>query len=151
MSDFNSAEFLGETFTESTSTEMVQVPPGTYPAVVKKLDARQGEKEGKTWRAVDITWEIDDATVKQATGMEHPTVRQGVFLDLTEAGQLDFGKGKNVTLGRIRAALGQNDPGKAWSFSQLLGGAATVTVVQEPGKGADAERLFARVKSVAAL
>ncbi|MGH2638967.1 MAG: hypothetical protein ACRDF4_06765, partial [Rhabdochlamydiaceae bacterium] len=54
------------------------------------------------------------------------------FLELTSSGAIDFGKGKNVGLGRLREALGQNKIGKPWSFNMIRGSLAWGFVDPEP-------------------
>ena len=44
-----------------------------------------------------------------------------------------FGSNKNVKLGRLREALGQNKNGQAWSFG-MLKGAGPIKVSIEPDK-----------------
>ena len=56
-----------------------------------------------------------------------------------------MGKGKNVALGRLREALGQNTPGKPWSFGMLVGQVAKVAVKH---RITDAGDTFAEVKRV---
>jgi len=57
-----------------------------------------------------------------------PKVRQSLMLDVRADGALEFGKGKNVGLGRVREALGQNSTGRPWSFPMLGGQLAKVKV-----------------------
>ena len=47
---------------------------------------------------------------------------------MMEDGSFDSRKGKNLGLGRLRKALGQNDPGVEWYLSNLVGGMAKVHV-----------------------
>ena len=67
-----------------------------------------------------------------------------MFLDMDENGDLELGKGKNVDLGRLREALGQNTGGN-WSPSQLVGSSATIHVSNRLYEGktyADVERVI---------
>ena len=66
--------------------------------------------------------------------MAEPTVRQTIWLDLTESGSLDFGKGRNVGLGRLRDALGQNETGKPWQPGMMVGGVAKIKVTHSIDK-----------------
>ena len=50
------------------------------------------------------------------------------MLDLTPSGSLDTSKGKNIGLGRLREAVGQNKPGQAFSFQNLPGLMAKITI-----------------------
>ena len=97
----------------------------------------------------DIVYELDDQAARTATGLDTPTVRQSVFLDLTPNGKLDMSKGKNIGLGKLREALGLNDPNKPFSFADLPGRAAIVTVEHTPGK--EPGDVYANVSKVGKL
>lgn len=140
---FDPDTFLNETVTEDLSTDYVPVPEGEFPAVIKEVKARVA----KTSTILDVTWSIDDQGARDATGMEDPTVRQSIFLDISDSGNLDLGRGKNVQLGRLREALDQNRPGMAWTPNMLHGQPALVLVSHREWEG----RTYADIKSVAAV
>jgi len=121
---FNVDAFQNAQFNDANSTEYVPVPVGEFPAVVDK----QAIRTAKSSVILDVTWKIDDEGVAKETGMANPTVRQSIFLDIGENGNLEFGKGKNVQLGRLREALGQNVAGTPWSFNHLVGAVAKVRI-----------------------
>ena len=134
---FMSAQVEGE-----MSTDFTPIPEGEFTAVISDVKARQA----KSSTIMDVSWQIDDAEVAAITGRDTNTVRQSVFLDMTESGGLDFAKGANVSLGRLREALGQNLPG-VWSPSMLIGQAARVKVEHRMWEG----NTFADVKRVEKL
>lgn len=140
MSAFDPEIFLATTTEESLSTQYVPVPEGEFQAVITKIDARNPKGNA----ILDVTWEIDDEGVRAETGMDHPTCRQSVFLDMNDNGSLATGKGKNVQLGRLREALGQNNPNQPWAPSMLEGNVARVTVSHRMYEG----NIFADVKGV---
>lgn len=150
-SNFDPTSFLGDTITGQMDTKITPVPAGgPYPAVITKVAARQfdGKKDPtKTYTSVDVTFEIDDATARQATGLDHPTVRMNLFLDLTAQGKLDTSKGKNVQLGRLREALGLNDPNRPFSFNDLLGRACMVEVDHRPNDNSPGD-FYANISKV---
>ncbi len=143
---FDEDAFMSSTSEGEMSTEFTPVPVGEYQAIVKKVGTRSGEGEKGAWAMLDVTWAIDDAGVTEITGMDNPSVRQSIFLDISDSGGLDMGKGKNIGLGRLREALGQNT-GAAWSPSMLEGNVATVMVDHRLYEG----RTFADVKNVSAI
>lgn len=150
MSTFDPTTFLDMSTTDANSTQSVPVPVGEYMAVVSKVDARPWQSKQdptKSGMALDLLWEIDDSAVKEALGRDKVTVKQGVMLDLTEAGGLDMGKGKNVGLGRLREATNLNQPGQAFSFRMLEGRMAKVSVTHR----IDGDNVYAEVKQVAKL
>ena len=145
---FNPDQFLDMTINEVNSTQTVPVPVGEYTALVSDVKCRQWQSKAdpsKSGLTLDVTWEIDDAAVKQLLGRDKVTVKQGIMLDLTESGGMDMGKGRNVGLGRLREALDLNRPGVAFSFSMLPGRLAKVSVSHR----IDGENIYAEVKSVA--
>jgi hypothetical protein len=136
MSTFDPQAFLSSTFTEANETRFITVPEpqelnkDNYLAVAKSVEAltwqsRDGSKSGLKLR---IGWEIDDEQVREYTGMDAPMVYQDIMLDLLPNGGLASGPGKNIALGRLREALGQNKPGQPWSPSMIQGQVARVLV-----------------------
>lgn len=147
---FDASAFLNSTVNDASSTTMTPVEEGEYVALAKKVDVRQftGTKDpSKTYTSLDVSWAIDDARQKEVTGMAEPQVRQSIMLDLTESGNLDMGKGKNVGLGRLREAIGLNQPGRPFSFSMIEGRPAKVFVTHRT----DGDNIYAEIKKVAAL
>ncbi len=128
MSTFDVNALQNSTFTEANSTQMSPVPEGEYIAAIREADDCKLRTTEKGNLILDVSWTIDDEAVSAVTGMKTNKVRQSIFLDTTEAGGLDFGKGKNVQLGRLREALGQNVAGQPWSFGNLIGSVARVAV-----------------------
>lgn len=150
---FDPNTFMSDTITGATDTKYVPVPQGEYPAIIKSLSARQipsRQDPSKQMTIVDIVYEIDDSTVKEATGLDAPTVRQSVFLELTERGKIDNSKGKNVPLGKVRDALGLNNPDKPFALTDLVGRAAVVTVEHTPNEKSPGD-VYANVTKVGKL
>jgi len=122
MSMFDPATFLDTPVTEANSTEVTPIPEGTYLAVIIKAEARVWTSKAdptSTGVVVDVTYELADTALEEE--FQGRTVKQGIMLDLTDSGTLDFGKGKNVSLGRLRESLKLNTPGETFAFSQLPG------------------------------
>ncbi len=135
---FDPSLFLDSQVTESNSTSTIPVPVGEYLAVVEKVDARQWTKKDDptvSGIALDIVYSISDQNVLDLLGRDKVTVKQGIILDMTDAASIDFGKGKNVSLGRLREAVDLNVPGQPFAFSMLIGRMAKVNVVHEMYQG----------------
>lgn len=150
---FEPSTFLGESVTGANDTKYIPIPPGEYPAIIKDVKARQMPSKAEPGRMVtvaDVTYEIDDSTVREVTGLETPTVRQSIFLDLTPMGKLDMSKGKNIHLGKLREALGLNDPDRPFSFEDVKGRAAIIQVENTPNER-NPEELYSNVKKVGKL
>ena len=145
---FDPNSFFEQVITEIGSTEAVPIPAGEYLATIDK-------KEVTTWQKKDdpsvsglklkITWSLEDQAVRDLLGRDKVVVVQDIMLDTTETGGLDMGKGRNVELNRLRAAVDLNVSG--FSFHQLDGRMARVTVKQDQDKN-DPQKFYARVKAV---
>lgn len=143
---FNPDEFLNQTFDQSLDTKVIPCPVGEYQAIAEKVTvvpwaARDGSSSGLK---IVILWDIQDDNVKAITNRDPTRVKQDQMLDLTETGQLDLAKGKNIGLGRIREALGLNTPGEPFAFSMIQGRMAKVLVSHR----AAGEDMFDEVKKI---
>jgi len=144
---FNPDTFLQASVQGANDTVVIPVPEGEFFGIIDKVDARQWQsKDGtKSGVSLDVTWFVEDPDVKAALGRDTVTVRQGIMLDLTAAGGIDTSAGKNVGLGRLREAIGKNDPKEAFSFSMLPGMSAKIVVKHR----IDGENTYAEVRGVA--
>ncbi len=143
---FDPTAFIDAAVTEAMDTKTVPVPVGEYQAIVESIKTRtwvSKDDPTKSGVALDVQWEVLDENVKALLGRDKVTVKQGVMLDTT-AGRLDLGKGKNISLGRLRSALGLNNPGEAFSLSMLTGRMGMVTVSHR----VDGEDIYAEVRKV---
>ena len=145
---FDPATFLNQSFDEALDTKIIPCPVGEYLAMAEKVDvkpwaAKDGSSSGLK---LEVVWDIQDDSVKALIGRDTIRVTQQQMLDLTETGNLDFSKGKNVGLGRIREALGLNTPGEPFSFNMIQGRLAKVKVTHRPYEG----DLYAEIKAVTA-
>lgn len=146
MSTFNADTFLNTQVNDSNATTFEPIPVGEdYQASIAKIEPRMaGDKP-----VLEVTWQTSDPRAVEATGMDTPTVRQTIWLDVTESGGLDLGRGKNVGLGKLRAALNQNQPGVAWAPGMLIGQSAMLKISHRAGKSPD--EVYAQVAGVTAL
>jgi len=148
---FDADTFLNSTVSGSNSTKIIPCPQGDWFAVIEKVGARQIQQDGgaRTSIVLDVTWLVEDDNAKAQAGRDNLSVRQSVFLDLDASGGIDVAEGKNVGLGRLREALGLNDPSVAFSFNQLPGRTAKIQVAHRDDPK-DAENKFADVRAVVA-
>lgn len=143
---FDPAAFLNFTIEEVNSTEQTPVPEGELLAIADKVEivpwaSRDGSSSGLK---LQIIWDIQDEPTKQLLNRSKVTCRQDLMLDLTEQGNLDMGKGKNVPLGRLRSAVDLNTPGQPFSFPMIQGRMATVAVKHRIAN----DTIYAEVKGV---
>jgi len=149
MSTFDPDQFLDMPIEGANDTKIIPVPVGEYQAVadsakVVPWQSRDGSSSGIR---LDVLWEIDDENVRAITGRERVTCKQGIMLDLNDAGQLDMGKGKNVNLGRLREALNMNQPDTPFSFSRIPGNVAKVAIKHRVVD----DEIYAEVKGAARI
>lgn len=146
---FDPQSFLDSSVSGSNDTKVIPVPVGDYQGVIDKVLPRQWQsKDGSTTGiALDVFWLVEDANVKAALGRDTVICKQGIMLDTTPQGGLDMDKGKNIGLGRLREAVGKNDPNELFSFSMLPGLAATISVSHR----VNGEETYSEVKGVAKL
>ncbi len=149
---FDPNAFLNASFTEANSTETIPIPESEYPALSEKIDLRpwQSTDGTKSGISLDVTWELDSPEVKQLLGRDKVTARQQIMLDLTESGTIDFGKGRNVTLGRLREALDLNKPGMPFRFDMIVGRAAKVLIKHRLDKN-NPDTIYSEVRAVTKL
>lgn len=152
-STFDAAAFMNTEVSEPLDTKLPTIPAGDYKAIVG-----DGENDVKARPisdeqiVMDVTWKLIDCDeIAKNLGLppELMRVRQGVFIDF-ENGAIATGTAKNVQLGRLREALGQNK-GKAWNPGMLRGaGPCTVKVVNKPAQDGSGD-IYANVVKVAPL
>jgi hypothetical protein len=162
---FDADALIQSVVNQATSDQNIIVPEGEYIAITDEIkrsnfrvtssDKDQPNEGGADSHGkkivLDLFWIVDDPQVRAVTKRDKPTVKQGIFLEVTpgsdiEAGRFSLagGEGENVGIGRLRTIFNQNDPGRPWSMSQLGGNAARITVVHKK----DGENVYANVKKV---
>jgi hypothetical protein len=151
---FDPNTFMSQSIDAQLDVNVKLCPEGEYRAMVDDFNAEDvfrtftSEKNGKDYTVFSPPFVIQDATVQAELERDKVTVfHKGMFIDIGPNGELDTGKGKNVDLGRLRDAVGQNQPGP-WSFNNLKGaGPLMVKVVHEADRN-DPERKYARITRV---
>jgi hypothetical protein len=159
-------QFMQANFTGALSTEYKRVTPGDYTATIlndpegterQQIGARSGETrneetgETRPWMVMNIPWRLADDGGEFAGRL----IRQSIFLDLVEErsdpnfGNLDFSEGRNIALGRLRSALGQNNQGEPWSPAMLGGKSAIISV--RDGRPSKDGRIYEEVHGVKQL
>lgn len=154
---FDTESFLETQFDDAIDTTFEPIPEGDYQAHIDDGDnavnirSSISTKTGEPWAVLDVNWIIEDDQLAEELGRSPLRVRQSIFLDLTEDGKgLAFGKGKNRQLGLLREAVGQNQPGKPWSPTMLLGQPAMITVTNRPNHD-NPDIIYDEVRRVAPL
>lgn len=151
MSQFDAEAFMNSVTTDANSTFVPLIPDGEYNFVITKVEPKsgiisKGEKVGEPWAMLRVTIETEDAAALEGTeGMTKRTHTEGIMLDLTETGSLDMGKGRNVTLGRLREAAGLNRPGEPFAPGMFVGRSVRAHISRRVDPN-DSEKFYNTVK-----
>jgi len=142
----NPEDFLNQSVEGQLSTSIIPIPVGEYQAAVIAVALRdflfkKGDKAGMTGYALDVNWELADTSITEIIKRD-AKIRQSMILDMSGQG-LDMSEGCNITLGRIREAVGQND-GSAWSPNNLVGAVAVIQITQKM----EGEDIYNEIKKV---
>lgn len=137
MSTFDPQAMLDAQITESNDTRIIPCPVGEWPATIEAVDIKNGvsQKTNEPWTKLNVKWKIEGTDANRLADRDKIFSTQGIMLDITDAGGLDMGKGKNVQLGRLREAVGLNAPGTPFAFRMLIGRSAKVSVSQREYEG----------------
>ena len=145
-------EFLQTTTEAALDDRLDPCPAGEWLAQagkpeIKSFTYKSGDREGEEGYRMVIKWDIQDQAAKDQVDRDNLSVTQSILLDLTpDKSGLDLGKGKNIGLGQIRTALGQNKDGQAWSPAMIEGQIAKLKV----SAGMYQDRVTAEVSAVTA-
>lgn len=152
MSLFNPETFMDSVVTGASATSVTPIPAGEYSAVIDEIKPRSvNRKDGSQGLALDITWQVLNPELAAQLGREKIIARQSLLLDTTPAGTLDLGKDRNVQLGKVRAAVGQNNPNEPWKPANLRGaGPAKILISHRPDQR-DSSMIYAEVTRVTSM
>lgn len=153
LSAFDPDTFLDTSFDKSMSTSVILPPAQDWPASISKLTPRKFSTDDGDRATLNVQWCIEDPECQKVTGMNKSFANQTIWLDFkfeNNENVLDFDEGKNVALGQLREALGQNKKGVKWQAGMLRDGVATVRVSHRPDKN-DNSIIYAEVKRVTAI
>lgn len=142
---FDAQSFLDATTTDSNATSLDPIPEYEYSAVITDVDVASGisQKNDQPWTRLDLKVEIQDPLLAEKLNRV-PVSKMGIMLDTTEGGGLATGPNKNVTLGRVREALGLNQPGQPFSPRMMIGRQCKVAIKHREYNG----QIFDEVRSI---
>lgn len=160
---FDPETFMQQTIDQPLAENFRVVPEGEYSAMIGDFDSsafeskdfvyKRGPKAGHTGTMTifNCPFIIQDESLKAELGRDTIIAYARVMLDVDPAtGGLDFGPDRNVMLGRIRGAVGQNTPG-AWTIAQLRGAGPLMIRVTHRSDDKDPSRKYAEVKHVSKI
>lgn len=124
---------------EAGSTTAPIVEPGEYLGIIDKAETRiitsgpNAKTPGRQLPIIEVTYKLEAPDFERDFGRK-PTVRQTIWLDMNGV-KLDMGKGKNISLNKLRDAVGQNKAGQKWDANMLIGaGPVKVMVKNSPDR-----------------
>ena len=157
---FNPQTFLGQTVNAPMATSVTPAPEGEWTAIISAKiplvewfgeaewkDKQTGQQKSQPTAKIPV--EIVDERAKELVKRNTLMVTYDLFLDLLPNGHLDTGEDKNVRLGALREALGQNqDPN--WTWERLFGAGPFVAKVvhQRDKTGNRPDEIFAKISRV---
>ncbi len=155
---FNAQAFLGQTVNAPMATKITPAPEGEWTAIISTKiplvewfgEAEWKDKQTHQQRSqptAKIPVEIVDERAKELVKRNTLMVTYDLFLDLLPNGHLDTGEDKNVKLGALREALGQNqDPN--WTWQSLFGAGPFVAKVIHTRDEKRPDDIFAKISRV---
>jgi hypothetical protein len=132
---FDTDAFLDSEVDNAFETQRTTIPAGDgYTGVIDRLIPPRVLDNGSI--VMDIMWKVlGQDELAQSLNLEDIVVPQSAFLDMGPDGRLAWGVNQNITLGQVRAALGQNVAGQRWAPRQLVGaGPAKLKIENKPDK-----------------
>lgn len=127
MSKFNADSFLNQTVEAKLDVRRIPMPEGDHDEMqvadlsITSGTVAKGDNAGKLWvqlKAKLVCTDPNVAAEMKLSGDQQPTVYWQEFIDLDDNGQLDISDGKNIKLGKLRQACGQNNE-EEWSMNDL--------------------------------
>lgn len=158
---FDPATFLNQSVAGPMSTSVPQCPEGEFRMVIASDDdiskwfreVKFNDKQTGAERSVPVAripFLVQDDNVKKQLAREKVIVPMDIWLDVTSDGKLDTSEGKNVKLGALREALGQNTDAD-WNFAKLRGAGPVLGRVGQRADKNNPETKYSEVTKVTAI
>lgn len=152
---FDKNRFMSMTTAEALETRSEPLPEGDWKALYEKVDCRPTKKDPNAEHGYNIvlTFKFVDDEMRREAGYDDDTdIRRDeyIYVELGPDGGMATGKNKNTRLGKIRDAVGQNEPGQAWS-PEMLAGQGPVIVRIGRRTDPDTDEVYDDIKRVIGL
>lgn len=155
---FDAQAFMNQA-ADPLPTAFEVIPEGEYKMMLdgdpKMLDVREvsgvSQRTGEPYQfyQLELICVVLDDALKAKLGREKVTARMRINLDFDDNGRLVNAPNRNVALGRLRDALGQNKPG--WTPQALLGAGPFIGRVKHTSSKTNPEQKFAEVSNAAKI
>jgi hypothetical protein len=156
---FDPSTFMQQNVDAPMAETFRQVPENEYPAIIDDFEAEkafsevnwQDKKTGEPKSAVQwsIPFVIQDGALASELDREKIVVYAKGFLDLDDNGGISTAPDRNVRLGQIRAAVGQQSG--AWNFGMLKGAGPVMIRVTHRSNPKNPEQKFVEVSRVSPI
>ncbi len=145
---FTPEQFVNMSTEAGFDTKRTNVPEGEYIAVIKDKSFRveESKKDGRSFVVLDVRWRIDDSALAEKLNLREVLVTQSLFLDVDAGGKLEKGPNKNIALGKLLEALGQNTG--PWTPGMLDGAGPCKILIAHDPSDKDPTIKYDRVKAV---
>jgi len=162
MSDstFDPDSFMSQHVDAPMSTQLQGVPEGEYTAMIGDFDSTAFRQVTVTNKQTGLSQDrpvfevpfiIQDDALKAKLGREQITHRETFWLDISADGKIDTGPDKNVRLGQLRQALGQNVPGTSWSPTMLRNMGPVRIVIKTTSDKRDPDKKYTNITKYAKI
>jgi hypothetical protein len=151
----NSWDFLFNAVVEAPNATIRRlVPEGEYHASIGEVKFdnvtfKTGERKGQNAPKLIITWNLMDEKLEAEWERKDIKFTDNFIVDLDKFNKIDTGPDKNVLLGQIREALGQNEG--QWTPGMLKDTRPVLIVIKHRKDKDDDEKTYASVTRVAAI
>ena len=149
LSTFDPETFLTTEIVGEMETRYTPIPDGEYSSTIDEIAIRVIDNDSGRSILLDVTHLIHDEELAENMGMERLTVRQGIWLDVSDNGAVELGPNKNVKLARLREAVGQNSGGP-WNFNMLKGAGPLFVTVGHKVDDGDPTVIYNRIMKTSA-
>lgn len=146
---FDAQAFLESAVQGEMSTERPLIPENEYHVEIEDVEVK--ETKNPSWLQCTLKTQVDDEAAAATLGRKSTpfTYNFSFPIELDEGGGMAMGEGKNILVGQLRAATGQNNAAKPWRFADLIGNTVLIQVAHEKQK--DSDRVNERIRRVVAV
>lgn len=148
-------DFLFNAVVEAPNATIRRIPPeGEYHASVAEIKMdnvtfTKGDRKGINAPKMVITWNLLDEKLEAEWERKDIKFVDNFILDLDKFNKIDTGPDKNILLGQLREALGQNEG--QWTPGMLKDTRPVLIVIKHRKDKDDDEKTYASVSRIAAV